>query len=224
MALRAARGAFAGIWARIGRPVRAPLLAACVGLTSSPDAFPADVRTSLTLRDHWVQGSTAADLVRNLRAAPIAGDHGDALANLRARHTLAVTTQAGPRDCRIDAASIDIAFTLTLPRAADETALAPGARSAWRAFVAFAHRHELLHRDLYIACAREALAAMRRLRAPVCDGLPREAERLLAAHNAACDRRHAAFDRSDLPRLWSLSALRQADRAGPGTSPRAARP
>jgi predicted secreted Zn-dependent protease len=135
-----------------------------------------------------------------MRSNPFRGDRGGAVANIRPRYTLDVATKKTGGSCRVSKVNLKIRFVLTLPRA-KESAMSPRTRSLWRGFVTFARRHEQRHRSIYLQCARNFAAKAQRLSGSSCGSLKASARRMLNAEQRACDRRHAAFDRSERRRL-----------------------
>ena len=198
-------GAEMAIASRCGDAVRR----ICVGITgavvvaglvlSTVTAF-AGVTSTTSQRYYSVSGTSKASLASKMRNNPFRGDGGGAIANIRPNYSLDVRTIKTGSKCKVSEANLRIRFTLTLPRAR-ESAMSAGTRTFWRSFVSFARRHEQRHRDIYLQCARNFVAKAQRLSGPNCAALKTKARRLLAAEERACDRRHAAFDRSERRRL-----------------------
>jgi predicted secreted Zn-dependent protease len=175
---------------------------------ASAGAGHAELRTSTAIRYYPVSGTTLQGLARAMRANPISGDHGMAVANIRPYYDLRVTTRNVGGVCRGSAIRLSIDFTMTLPQAS-AAALSPGARSAWRSFVGYVRRHEEAHRGIYLQCARNFLARAGKLRSATgCFTVEAEARRLLAESNRACEARHLAFDRRERGRVARLALFR----------------
>ena len=171
-----------------------------------------DVETSVVKRDYLVGGTTARHVVDFMKFRPLRGDRGNAIASIVPSRRLTLATEQRGRSCRVKRIDLDIDFVLTLPKAAQESEMAGGTRSAWRSFVAFAQRHEEQHRRIYVDCARRFVAQARRLRADSCGALESEIRGLQNREEAACEARHLAFDRRDRRRLTRLRLFRLADR------------
>ena len=168
----------------------------------------AGIRSSTTTRYYSVGGTTKVSLASRMRSNPFRGDNGGAVANIRPKYSLKVSTSPSGGTCRVTDVDLAIRFVMTLPRA-NEAGMATGARASWRSFVAFARRHEATHRSIYLQCARNFLAKARALSGASCAGLQARARQLLNAEDRACDRRHAAFDRSERRRLAGQPLFRR---------------
>jgi predicted secreted Zn-dependent protease len=97
---------------------------------------------------------------------------------------------------------------MTLPQAR-ESAMAASTRSVWRNFVSFTRTHEQGHRSIYMQCAHNFSVKAQKLTGS-CGSLQGQARRLLDAEIRACDKRHAAYDRSEKRRLGGLALFRAA--------------
>jgi len=188
----------------------AATVAAIVLSANSLAAF-AGVTSTTSQRYYNVSGTSQATLARTIRSNPFRGDSGGAVANIRPKYALDVATKKAGNTCRVTNVNLSIRFVLTLPRA-NESAMSASTRTVWRSFVSFARRHEEGHRAIYLQCARNFAAKAQRLSASNCAGLKAKAQRLLDAEDRACDRRHAAFDRSEGRRLRSQPLFRTARR------------
>ena len=171
-----------------------------VGLFADSLAAFAGVTSTTSTRYYNVSGTTKKTLAHKMRSNPFRGDRGGAVANIRPKYTLDVKTVKTGGTCKASNVNLRVRFVLTLPRA-KEGAMSSGTRSVWRSFVSFARRHEQRHRSIYMQCARNFVAKAKRLTAPSCGAVKAKARRLLNAEDRACDRRHAAFDRSERKRL-----------------------
>lgn len=171
----------------------------------------AGVTSTTSHRYYSVSGTSQTTLAKRMRSNPFRGDGGRAVANIRPKYALNVTTKKSGQSCRLTNVNLNIRFVLTLPRA-NEGAMSASTRSRWRSFVSFARRHEERHRAIYLQCARNFAAKAQRLSGSSCSGLKAKAQRLLNAEDRACDRRHAAFDRSERRRLASQPLFRTARR------------
>jgi predicted secreted Zn-dependent protease len=183
----------------------------CTAVLCSGLSAIAGVSSTTTQRYYSVDGTSKASLARKMRNNPFRGEGGGAIANISPDYSLDVKTSKSGRSCRVSQANLKIRFTLTLPRA-NEGAMSEGTRAAWRSFVVFAKRHEQQHRAIYLQCAGNFIAKAQSLSGPNCAGLVTKARTLLAAEDRACDRRHAAFDRSERRRLTRQPLFRTAGR------------
>jgi len=187
------------------RAVAATVVAIALS-ANSLTAF-AGVTSTTSQRYYNVSGTSQATLARTIRSNPFRGE----VANIRPEYALDVATKKAGNTCRVTSVNLSIRFVLTLPRA-NEGAMSASTRSVWRNFVSFARRHEERHRAIYLQCARNFAAKAERLSGASCAGLKAKARRLLDAEDRACDRRHAAFDRSEGRRLRSQPLFRTARR------------
>jgi predicted secreted Zn-dependent protease len=192
------------------------LRAACISVIAT--AFTADaltasagVSSTTSHRYYSVSGTSQSTLARKMRSNPFRGDGGGAVANIRPKYSLRVDTKPTGGTCKVTNVDLNVRFTLTLPRA-NEGAMSSGTRSVWRSFVSFARAHEQRHRAIYLQCARNFVAKAQRLSGSSCAGLKAKAQRLLNAEDRACDKRHAAFDRSERRRLSGQPLFRTAQR------------
>jgi predicted secreted Zn-dependent protease len=170
----------------------------------------AGVSSTTVTRFYSVGGTSQASLAAKMRSNPFRGDRGGAVANIRPKYSLSVTTKQDGGKCRVSNVNLKVTFVLTLPRAR-ENAMSSGTRSAWRGFVSFARRHEQGHRSIYLQCARNFTVKAQRLTGS-CAGLHAQARRLLDAETRACDKRHAAYDRSERRRVAGLTLFRSTRR------------
>jgi predicted secreted Zn-dependent protease len=191
-----------------GRALRCTgiVIIAAMFLADSLTAF-AGVTSSTANRYYNVSGTSKATLARKMRSNPFRGDGGRAVANIRPKYSLNVVTKQTGSTCKVATVDLNIRFTLTLPRAR-ESAMSSSTRTVWRGFVSFARRHEQRHRTIYLQCARNFVTKAQRLSGASCNTLKAKARRLLASEERACDRRHAAFDRSERRRLASQRLFR----------------
>jgi predicted secreted Zn-dependent protease len=185
-------------------------IVAAVLMVDSSLAF-AGITSTTSNRYYNVSGTTQSSLARTMRSNPFRGDNGGAVANIRPKYSLDVDAQKVGSTCKVTNVDLNIRFVLTLPRG-KESAMTPGTRSAWRSFVSFARRHEQQHRTIYLQCARNFVAKAQRLSGASCVALKAQAQRLLDAEDRACNKRHAAFDRSERRRLINQPLFRTAQR------------
>ena len=171
----------------------------------------AGTSSTTTTRYYSVSGTAKSTLARKMRNNPFRGDRGGAVANIRPKYTLNLTTKKGVGKCQISRTNLKVHFTLTLSRA-KESAMSSGMRASWRSFVNFARRHELKHRSIYMQCARSFVAKAQRLSGSSCGAVKSQARRLLRTANQAYEKRQTAFDRGQRRRLSGLSLFRSTRR------------
>lgn len=159
-----------------------------------------------------VDGSTAVGIMRALHIdGPTVNGEG-AYAYTTSEMSQSGTVRQG-KTCSIPRYTIGIQFTITLPAAQDLPDARPRVRSAWRSFYSFVKHHEETHKAIWIGCASAMQAKVRALRTATCDELGSRIEQIIAREQAACHRRHAAFDRSERGRLAAQPLIRQAIKA-----------
>ena len=169
----------------------------------------AKVTSELKERPYKVWGSSPRALVSYMYRRPFRGDYGPALANIRPKYQLKLSTTKG-RDgqCRVARSHLHIRFVMTLPAAQQSQNFSHRTRSYWNAFRRFTRRHELTHRRIYLGCARSVDREFMRLRARSCRQLIHQARRKLAQSRRLCEVKHRAFDRREFPRVPQLSLFR----------------
>jgi len=186
-------------------------------ILGSDDDVRAEIRTELRERSYMVSGKSAMEVAAFMRRRPFRGDYGPAIANIRPRYAFTFKTDQRTSHCRVTRFSFKIDFTMTLPKARQETKFDGRTLSAWRSLRGFTRRHELVHRKIYLGCAKRAERAVLALRPRYCRGMGRKIRRLLNAEKKACKARHLAFDRREIRRLkhhrFFELARRQRDRA-----------
>jgi predicted secreted Zn-dependent protease len=180
----------------------ASLLAFCGGALG-------EVKVTVSQRDHLVQGTTAAGLVRSMRSNPAQGDHGSAYATIHANYALAMKTKERGGICRADV-SMRISFQLTLPKAASPGAMSSRTRSAWNGFVNFAKRHEAWHQASYTGCAKAFVAKAGRMSGKQCFALQSDIRRAFEKMKRDCEAKQRAFDKSQARTLPGLALFSMA--------------
>jgi predicted secreted Zn-dependent protease len=103
--------------------------------------------------------------------------------------------------CRITDYQYSIAFTIRLPKLANESSLSPAAQARWQQFSSFLRKHEETHRSIWMGCAQEIDAKVKNLRGRTCDEVDRKAQSIREAIQNACNRKHMAFDAAEQKRL-----------------------
>lgn len=196
------------------RPVpfaRRLLLLLVIGI-STIDPVVAGVTSRSVVNSHWVEGTTARAVVSDMARNPFPGDHGAAYANVRPRYDLTVGTAERGGACVAAAIDLHVQFTMTLPKARDESRMTPGTRAAWTRFVAFARRHEETHVGSYLAYARSFAASTIGLVRPTCIEVRLEVHRRFAAMRQTAELAQSAFDRQQAGLLRGLGLFRMAGR------------
>ncbi len=119
--------------------------------------------------------------------------------------TLMESSQRGKLElknsCRIIDYQYSAAFTIRLPKLANEGALSPSARARWQQFSSFLRKHEETHRAIWMGCANEIQTRVSTLRGRNCEEVDRKAQAIREAVTAACNRKHIAFDAAEQKRL-----------------------
>jgi predicted secreted Zn-dependent protease len=171
----------------------------------------AEVRTSTRTQYYPVGGTSARTLVGYMRSNPYRGSNGDAVANIRPSYSLNVASRQSGGTCRPTKVTLNINFTVTVPRA--RSALDGATRTAWNGFVSFAKRHEEGHRRIYIQCGNAFVAKAERLSASNCATLQAATRRLLEVEKGVCEGRQRAFDRSEYGKVAGLALFKIAGNA-----------
>lgn len=147
-----------------------------------------------------ISGENAADVyVSMLKRGPhVRGEKAYAA-------TSAESSQRGKLEltntCRIKDYQYSIDFTIRLPKLANESALAPSARTRWQQFSSFLRKHEETHRTIWMGCAREIEARVKVLRGRSCSEVDKRAQAIREEVQKACNLKHAAFDAAEQKRL-----------------------
>ena len=183
---------------------------ACVAFSQSTLA---GVTSSISQQAFIVDGTTASGVVRFMNGHAFEGDHGHAYASIHPDYQLSLTTRASRGMCRPAQVSVNVAFELTLPVAADAGSMSGRVRGAWNNFAAFARTHENHHRFSYLGCAQAFVAQARRQSAPSCTQLEGDVDQMLYAMKRACEVKQVPFDQSQAHILRNLSLFALA-RAG----------
>ena len=192
---------------------RAAIAMTTAALLAAAAAHAADVTSSTVTRIYPIRGATPTALVDDFHRHPYRGDRGPALANIHPAYTLTLTTRERTGGCGVGRVSVDIAFTMTLPKAVDAAAMNSSTRALWRQVERFAKRHELGHRSRYIACARRFVAKAKAMTAPTCMALEAAIRRLQRSAQATCEASQVGYDLSEARRAGKLGLFRIAREA-----------
>ncbi len=178
-----------------------------------PAAALAEVQVTIDQRDHVVQGTNAAALVRSMNGNPVRGDHGNAYASIHPDFNLDVSTETQGGLCRAEV-DIRLHFVLTLPKAANPGGMNARTRSAWNGFSDFARRHEAHHQASYTNCARSFVGKAERLSGKQCLSLAADIRKLFNQMKKDCEAVQRAYDRSQARILPGLRCSRWRGRSG----------
>jgi predicted secreted Zn-dependent protease len=142
--------------ATAGRAVTAEPPAHLV-LVSSTTETGTRVRLNQTISKSFyaVAGDSAEALRRSLDAAQGGFD-----AETEWSMTWTFRYRRGPASCELDAANVDLAIVVRLPRSDDEAAFAPDLRQRWDDYVRALEAHEMGHAEREAAVARAYAAAL----------------------------------------------------------------
>lgn len=169
-------------------------------------------KVSVNYAYYPVSGSTAVGLMRDLHLDGPTVNGTGAYAYTTSEMSQSGTVRQG-KTCSIPRYTIGIQFTITLPAAQDLPDARPRVRAAWKSFYSFVKRHEETHKSIWIGCASTMQAKVRALKTATCDQLGARIDQIIAREQAACHRKHAAFDRSERSRLAAQPLIRQAIKA-----------
>jgi predicted secreted Zn-dependent protease len=180
----------------LGLRVRFWLRAALAGvaLAALCTAAVAEVKVTVNKRDHVVQGTTAAGLVRSLNGNPVRGDHGSAYASIHPNFNLSVKTKQRGGQCRADV-SIKLRFDLTLPKAASPGGMSGATRSAWTSFANYARNHEAWHQSSYTSCAKSFVSKAEGMSDKQCLSLQSDIRTAFNKMKRDCEAKQLAYDR-----------------------------
>lgn len=119
--------------------------------------------------------------------------------------TTAVSSQSGRllqgQNCSLEGYSVNIDFTIKLPRLKNETALRGPAQSQWRSFSAFLKAHEEQHRAIWMGCRTEMQSKVASLQVKSCSDLNAQTARLWQQVSQACSKKHERLDANDQAKL-----------------------
>lgn len=105
--------------------------------------------------------------------------------------------------CKFVDYRIELDFVIKLPRISNEKILPAADRSHWRQFSAFLKQHEETHRRIWLGCAADVERQVKAIKARSCEDASRKAAQLWERMQAACDRKHKAFDAAEQHRLMT---------------------
>ena len=121
--------------------------------------------------------------------------------------TSATTTQDGKllqgSSCKILDYRLKLDFVIKLPKIRNEKVLPASDRKRWQQFSGFLKAHEETHRQIWLDCAADLERQVKSIRAKSCSDADRKASQLWERLRAACNKKHAAFDRAEQTRLMA---------------------
>ena len=194
----------------MGWRITAPIAVAAVLLVGAGNTLRAEIIQKTVERQYRVHGKSARAVAAFMRDRPFHGDEGPAIANIRARYSFDFKTKKDERSCRADRFRLRVDFTMTLPYATQESSFDPNTKRHWKSLQGFVRRHEGVHRNIYLSCARQMEREVKKLRPKSCQSLNREIGRIVRDGKKACETRQQAFDRRELRRLTNHSFFKQA--------------
>jgi predicted secreted Zn-dependent protease len=179
-------------------------LALCAGLTAAQAKPVVKVQT-----EHYrVDGADAAAIVSSMMGnARLLGGHGR-VGRTKMMRKIDWEFTSTSSSCRVKRHSIRLDFVTQLPRHASESRLNASLRRDWRGFAARVKWHEAQHRKIWLQCARDAERKVNEATARTCGELVKKLEAIYDKSNAACDQRHADFDRAETAKLSKHPLIR----------------
>lgn len=184
----------------------AGLFALIAGLL--PAAAGAAPSISVTTRYYPVSGATPLAVYSTIRSrGPKVGGI-DAFATTTPHISGTGRAVMAGGKCRVDGFHLKIRFDVLLPKMRGDGLSGTAARD-WAAFSQHMRAHEMHHVALWTECAREAEAAVSRVRAPTCGMADRQAAAVYAGIRKVCDTRHAAYDAAERRRLTGHAFMRK---------------
>jgi len=189
---------------------RAVLALAAAFLWSADTSVRSEIPQKTIERKYPVRGKTAAEVAAYMRDRPFPGDNGPAIANIRARYSFDFKTKTDEASCRADRFRLRVEFTMTLPHATQESSFDRKTKRSWQSLQQFVRRHEGVHRNIYLSCARQMEREVKKLRPKACRSLDREIGRIVREMKQACEAKQRAFDRRELRRLTNHGFFKQA--------------
>ncbi len=198
---------------RLAQAARAGLVLAAAVIVSVGHGDPAAARPRAAVGySHYpVSGTTALEMLKQmeLHGPNVGGSDAYASTESTLRHTGSLVQGV---TCRLKDYAIAIDFTIRLPAAQELDGMTQKVRGAWRTFYAFVKRHEETHKAIWLQCANRLEGRIRALRERSCEALDQKIGLLVDAEVAACQVKHAAFDRVERARLRAQPLVKQAFR------------
>lgn len=162
------------------------------------------VTSSTVTHSFVVQGTSARAIVSYMNGHAFEGDHGAAYASIHPNYQLMLATQQRGTQCVVRNVSVNVAFDLTLPLAANPGGMSPRTRAAWNNFAGFARAHEAHHKGSYLGCATAFVAQAKRQSASQCFVLESNIRQMLMDMKRNCELKQVPFDRAQAQVLVRL--------------------
>lgn len=176
-------------------------LAAAVAVTAAPTGAAAKPTVKVQTQHYRVDGADAGAIVRSMMGQhQLLGGHGR-VGRTKMTRKIDWEFDSRPGACRIKRHTVRLDFLTQLPRHVSEKRLDATLRKHWRGFAQRVKWHEAQHRKIWLDCARQAERQVNAARAGNCAELVKKLERIYDSTNAACDKRHAEFDRAETAKL-----------------------
>ena len=112
--------------------------------------------------------------------------------------------------CKITDATITARFVVHLPNLANEASLAPGLRQDWRSFAAELKHHEEHHREIWLGCAADLVAAATGLSEGDCKSFAKKFEERVKQASKTCREKNDAFDNEAQTHLPAIPFIQRA--------------
>jgi len=179
-------------------------LALGAGLTAAQAKPTVKVQT-----EHYrVDGADAAAIVNSMMGnARLLGGHGR-VGRTKMMRKIDWEFASTSGSCRVKRHTVELDFVTQLPRHAAEQRLNAALRKDWRGFAQRVKWHEAQHRKIWLQCARDAERKVNAATARTCGELVKKLESIYDRSNAACDKRHAEFDRAETAKLSKHPLIR----------------
>lgn len=185
-------------------------LALALALAAAVTAAPAVAKPTVKVQTqlYRVDGADAGAIVRSMMGQHrLLGGHGR-VGRTKMTRKIDWEFDSRPGLCRIKRHTVRLDFLTQLPQHVSENRLNAGLRKTWRGFAQRVKWHEAQHRKIWLDCARSAERQVNAARAGNCADLVKKLERIYDSSNAACDKRHAEFDRIETAKLSKHPLIR----------------
>lgn len=157
-----------------------------------------------------VSGSSAASIHGNTHVPTGFFSSEKAYANITMQPKIIAKFKPGKRICRFKRLSLGAHFTIRLPKLSSRSGANKSLRRKFASFVAFARRHELVHRSIWIKCFSRSERKMRALRIKSCGALDQASAKIIERELAICRRNNNRFDAAEARRVKRHPLVRAA--------------
>jgi predicted secreted Zn-dependent protease len=161
---------------------------------------------------YLIAGDTAASLHASMKRKGPRVYGGRAYASATMIPNPELSTQHSSGGCAVEKFNLRMSFAIRLPKLDKSLPVSKAVRSSFEEFYMVAKRHEETHRSIWLACAREAEAQVRKIRANTCWEVEERALQLMSEYGQHCDARQLAFDAVEHERLRQILFIKQAIR------------